>query len=135
MISFGYSWISLFYAVLLLMVVSGQSGPLAHVMRIPLLRRLGIISYCVYLIHLAINDFAHDLILGKHDTTMNHLSDGAVTLAAFALTWGLAALSWKFFEKPIINWGHSFLYGNPKPLRQNARLGPSRVVSHEETTS
>jgi peptidoglycan/LPS O-acetylase OafA/YrhL len=129
MISFGYSWISLFYAFLLLMVVTSQTGPFAFVMRMPLLRRLGIISYCIYLIHLAINNFAHELVFGKSGTALNHLSDGIVTLAAFALTLGLAALSWKFLEKPVINWGHSFLYGNPKPMRQNSERSPSGATS------
>src|SRR5215469_2441853 len=44
MISYGYSWISLFYAVLLLIVVTSQTGPFAYIMRVPLLRQLGIIS-------------------------------------------------------------------------------------------
>jgi peptidoglycan/LPS O-acetylase OafA/YrhL len=109
----GYSWIALFYACLLLIIVTSESGIIVRFMRFPLLRNLGTIAYGVYLMHIAINIVMHDLILGK-EIPMANLSDGAVTLAALLITLLLAALSWRFFEKPVIDWGHSFSYTEKK---------------------
>ena len=109
MVFLGYSWLALFYTCLLLIVVTAKKGMIVSVMRISALRHLGIIAYGVFLMHLAINGLAHGLFPGK-DLSINNLSDGAVTLAAFLMTLLLATLSWRFFEKPIIDWGHSFSY-------------------------
>ena len=113
MISFGYSLIALFYSCLLLVVVIGQDGTIASIMRFSLLRYFGTIAYGVFLMHLAVNDSAHGLIFGK-DSTMENLSDAVVTSVAFLTTLFLATISWRFLEKPIIAWGHSFLYGKYK---------------------
>jgi len=109
MVFLGYTWLPLFYSCLLLIVITMKQGVIARVMRISALRRLGIISYGVFLLHLAIGGLAHGLILGK-DLSITNLADGVVTLVAFGVTLLLAALSWRFFEKPIIDWGHSFSY-------------------------
>jgi peptidoglycan/LPS O-acetylase OafA/YrhL len=105
--SVGYLWIDAFYACLLLIVVTVQDSPLAGVMRIPLLRHFGVISYCIYLIHSSVNEILQWLILGEKPMQTNWL----MTLLAFITTWVLAAASWKYFEKPIIRWGHAFRYG------------------------
>ena len=109
MISFGYSWIAMFYASLLIIVVTGPDEILAGALRSPFLRYFGTIAYGVFLFHMAVNDLAHGLILGKAPT-LEHFSDVAVTSFAFLLTLLLATFSWNFLEKPIINWGHSFSY-------------------------
>jgi peptidoglycan/LPS O-acetylase OafA/YrhL len=108
--TFGYTWIDAFYACLLLIVVTVQNGPLARVMRFRLLCHFGIISFCIYLIHSAVKDCLQWWIVGQEPMGMNW----TVTVLAFFTTWALAALSWKFFEKPIIGWGHQFLYGRAK---------------------
>lgn len=105
--SFGYPLIDAFYACLLLTVVTAQASPLAGVMRIPLLRHFGVISYCTYLIHGAIHGMIQWSILGKNPADINW----KVTLLAFMTTWVLAIVSWKYFEEPIIKWGRSFRYG------------------------
>jgi peptidoglycan/LPS O-acetylase OafA/YrhL len=109
MVSFGYSLLGLLYACLLLIVVTAKESFLAGFMRIPFLCYLGVIAYGVFMIHLAVAGLAHGLILGKN-TSINNLSDGVVTLAAFSATVLLATASWRFFEKPMIDWGHSFSY-------------------------
>jgi peptidoglycan/LPS O-acetylase OafA/YrhL len=113
MVSFGYSWMALLYACLLLIVATRKQGLMVRLTRFTPLRHLGIISYSVYLMHMAINSLVHDLILGK-EPHLNNLPGGMVTLAALLLTLVLAAFSWHYFEKPIIRWGHSFSYTTPK---------------------
>jgi peptidoglycan/LPS O-acetylase OafA/YrhL len=48
--------------------------------------------------------------LGGRIPELDCLRGVAATLSAFALTIALAALSWCFFEKPLIRRGHSYSY-------------------------
>jgi peptidoglycan/LPS O-acetylase OafA/YrhL len=110
--SWGYTWLASFYACLLLVLVTARNGMIVGVMRLSLLRNLGIIAYGVYLIHTVINVLAHG-IMGKEPIIKN-LSDGLMTFAALIATLFLARFSWRVLEKPIINWGHSFSYTGKK---------------------
>jgi|ERR1017187_5632891 peptidoglycan/LPS O-acetylase OafA/YrhL len=105
----GYSWMALLYSCLLLIIVSAKQGIIFKLMHISLLRNLGIISYSVYLMHVPINILMHGLILGK-EVYIANFSDIVVTFVALGVTLLLAVFSWRFFEKPIIRWGHSFSY-------------------------
>jgi peptidoglycan/LPS O-acetylase OafA/YrhL len=109
-VTIGFSWLAIFYSVLLLTVLSQPEGWIAGVMRWKLLGWLGGISYCVYLLHDAFNFFAHGLLLRAAPEIYN--AEGiAVTLLALGLTLGAAALSWRYFEKPLIRRGHMYSYG------------------------
>jgi len=116
MVVFGYSWISLFFACFLLVVITAGTSPLTGLMRNRWLRHLGVISYCVYLVHGPVNDFVDHFIYGK-DTNINNFWDATAALLSFAIVWLIASASWRFFEKPIIAWGHSFLYEKRKASR------------------
>jgi peptidoglycan/LPS O-acetylase OafA/YrhL len=109
MIFFGYTWMALFYGVMLLIIMTVKKCWITHVMNFSPLRNLGMIAYCVYLIHLSVNILLHDLIL-KKTAVISNFADFLVTLLALIVTLILARISWKFFEKPIIAWGHSFSY-------------------------
>jgi peptidoglycan/LPS O-acetylase OafA/YrhL len=115
----GYSWMALLYACLLLIIVGAKEDVIVKFMHFSPLRNLGIISYSVYLMHVPINILMHGLILGREVSITNFL-DGVVTFMALGVTLLLAILSWRFFEKPIIKWGHSFSYS-----------GKSRIASDE----
>lgn len=110
MVTFGFSWIALFYSCLLLIVVTARTSRFAGLMRIRLLRHFGLIAYGVFLIHLAIRDVAFGLILGTSALPIDTFAGAATTFVAFLVTWLLAVVSWNFLEKPIIRWGHSFDY-------------------------
>jgi peptidoglycan/LPS O-acetylase OafA/YrhL len=114
LVFWGYSWLALFYACLLLVVITSKQGMIVSVMRLPPLRYLGAIAYGVYMMHMAIISLMHGLILGN-ESHITNLADGSVTVAALVATLFFAALSWHFFEKPIIRWGHSFSYTHPNP--------------------
>lgn len=118
LVTFGYTWLALLYTCLLLIVMTAQSGLIARLMRFRLLRRLGMIAYGIYLVHVPINYLAHGIILGRETTIKNSL-DAIVTLMAFLTTLLVATISWRYFEKPIIGWGHSFSYTgkNIRPAR------------------
>jgi peptidoglycan/LPS O-acetylase OafA/YrhL len=108
-VTIGYSWLALFYSALLLTVVSQPAGWLAAAMRWRFLGWLGGISYCVYLLHDAFNYFAHGIFLHAEPRlfTFSHL---AVSVFALLATFGAAAVSWRYFERPLIGRGHGYRY-------------------------
>jgi len=110
-LTIGYSWLAFFYTCLLLTAISLKRGFLARTMRWKFLGALGAVSYCIYLIHGPLNEFAHEIILHGHAEIYNAKGVG-VTLLAAALTWAIASFSWKYFEQPLIRRGHGYSYGN-----------------------
>ena len=118
----GYTWLACFYGCLLLVVLSQTKGWIAGVMRWKILRGLGTISYCVYVIHLTINHLAHRILLHGEPEIYNFAGVG-VTLLALALTVGVASLSWRYFEKPLIRRGHGYsFWGEAAVERQSFAL-------------
>jgi peptidoglycan/LPS O-acetylase OafA/YrhL len=109
-VTIGYTWLAFFYSALMLTVVSQSRGLLTALMRWRFLGWLGGISYCVYLLHDAFNFFAHGLVFHSEPRlyTLSHL---AVSVVALLATLGVASLSWRFFEKPLLRRGHAYSYG------------------------
>lgn len=105
-------WLALFYACLLLLAVVNKNGPIAFAMRFAPLRKLGTISYGVYLFHMPINGLMHGLILGR-DRRYRELSDVFVAVGSLVVIVIFTSLMWRFLEKPIVTWGHTFSY-NPR---------------------
>jgi len=108
-VSIGYTWMALFYACLLLVTLTQEGSWIARAMRSPMLRRLGTISYCVYILHYAFNLLMHRLILHGSPEIFDAQGVG-VTVLALMLTIGVASLSWRYFERPLIERGHTYLY-------------------------
>lgn len=120
--TWGYTWVAFFYASFLLIVVTDKTGPFARIMRNSLLRHFAVISYCVYLIFLPINGLAHQLLFQSGFMAENIFSNVVAALLGLFITWLLAVLSWKYIEKPIVEWGHSFLYGDSSRLPKTAAV-------------
>jgi peptidoglycan/LPS O-acetylase OafA/YrhL len=108
-VTIGFSWLAMFYSCLLLVVLSHPQGWIAGVMRWSVLRALGTVSYCVYVIHLTMNMLAHRILLHAPPQVYNSVGLG-VTLLAIVLTFAVAAVSWRLFEKPLIRRGHAHSY-------------------------
>jgi peptidoglycan/LPS O-acetylase OafA/YrhL len=105
----GLSFLAVFYLCLLLFILCTPGSWLARVMRSKSLRNLGMISYCVYIIHLPINLAVHRLLL--HSSPRFYDLKGMVVTAFSAiLTWSLAMVSWHFLEKPLVRRGHRYSY-------------------------
>ena len=105
----GLSWLPALYACLLILALSQSDGWVASIFRWNLLRSLGTISYCVYIIHLTLLLVAHRLILGAGPEFYN-LKGAAVTAGAAAASILLAMVSWRYYEKPLIKHGHAYRY-------------------------
>lgn len=109
-VTIGYTWLAFFYSALLLTVVSQPGGWLGAAARWRFLGWLGGISYCVYLLHFTFVLLAHRVLLHA-DLEIYDLRGVLVSLLALGLTFGVASLSWRFFEKPLIRRGHGYAYG------------------------
>jgi len=105
----GFTWMATFYAVLLLLAVQNRSGWLAGFLRTPLLLELGSVSYCMYLVHLVANVTLHALLL-QHSPRISTLGGVLVTVLAIFVAYGIAKLSWIYFEGPLQRRGHAFRY-------------------------
>ncbi len=105
----GYTWLALFFAVLLLLILSRRASFLAALMRFGILRDIGGVSYCIYIIHTAVFLFCHQLLLHALPVVTDAKAAGVTFLAAF-VTYGISKLSWKYFEQPMVRRGHAFQY-------------------------
>jgi peptidoglycan/LPS O-acetylase OafA/YrhL len=101
-----YSWIALLYTSVLLTALLDGRSLVARVARWRFLGECGRVSYCFYLIHLGVLGVCHWAFFRSEP----HIDDWrgvGVTLLAAVLAWTMAQLSWKYFEKPLIDQGHA----------------------------
>jgi peptidoglycan/LPS O-acetylase OafA/YrhL len=125
----GYSWIGMFFTVLLLAVLVQPASLLGWVTRMPWLRELGKVSYCAYIIHTTVNLFCHVLITGSAPQISNW-SGAFATLCAVVLTYAIAKLSWIVLENPLLQYGHKFRYSeSPKVVEGATGALDSRSVA------
>jgi peptidoglycan/LPS O-acetylase OafA/YrhL len=102
----GFTWMGAFYTCLLLLVLA-KPGPLERLIfgRSPLVK-LGIIAYGVYLLHNGILALCHYLFL-RESPGIHDAASALVTILSLCVTLGLAAISWRYLEKPLIRRAHA----------------------------
>jgi peptidoglycan/LPS O-acetylase OafA/YrhL len=105
MSSVGYSWVALFYATILLFVLSRPDSMLGKALRMKWLCWLGTLAYGIYMFHTAVQYLLFGLIWG-HGPTISNIPTFLVTLVAIGLTLLLARVSWQYVEQPLIRLGH-----------------------------
>jgi peptidoglycan/LPS O-acetylase OafA/YrhL len=98
-----------FYASLLLIALVDKRSKLAGILRWRALRELGRVSYCVYIIHWAV-DWMVFRIAWHATPRFDSVSAIGLTVVAFASTLAIAELSWHYFEHPLIRRGHRYSY-------------------------
>jgi peptidoglycan/LPS O-acetylase OafA/YrhL len=108
-VCFGFTWIGIFYSLLLLIVLTSSKGWVARVMRARWLREVGRVSYCMYIIHLMVVLFLYSVILHVRPQIVTFAGAAVAMLAAF-VTYALARFSWAWFEGPLVRIGHEFNY-------------------------
>jgi peptidoglycan/LPS O-acetylase OafA/YrhL len=107
--AFDFFWLAALYATLLLIAFADTEPSLGRVLRFPSLVWVGQVSYGIYLIHQPVSGLLHGWL--RHaPPELRAPSDAGVTLLALCLTLLLAALSHRFFEGPILRFGHRFRY-------------------------
>jgi peptidoglycan/LPS O-acetylase OafA/YrhL len=103
----GYDLLALLFSGILLLALLEDS--IAGLLRAKWLMALGTISYCVYLIHELV--FGMTYLALKPYTT----SWAATVILTLVLIVIIAKLSWEYFEKPLVKFGHRahYLSGGP----------------------
>jgi len=105
----GYTWLAIFYALVLLLVLSHPGGWLGGFTRMAWLRELGKVSYCVYLIHVAVGLFCQTLLTALVHR-VNTWEQLAASCVAVAICYAIARVSWTYFENPLLQIGHRNKY-------------------------
>jgi peptidoglycan/LPS O-acetylase OafA/YrhL len=109
MVTFGYSWLALFYSTCLLIAVSETNTLLGRVLNNRYLTRLGGLAYFTYLFHLPLMETCRRL-LGLRFPYSSQGTQLIGGLVGILLTVVLAKFSWTFFEKPLLRRGHAYKY-------------------------
>lgn len=109
MYSWGFTVVDALFASLLAIAIMVPGSMWAAVCRLPFLSELGRVSYCLYVIHQAVNLACHELLFHSLPRFDNWASVLASIIAA-VLSYGIAVVSWKFFEHPLLRKGHALKY-------------------------
>jgi peptidoglycan/LPS O-acetylase OafA/YrhL len=109
MSSLGYTWLAAFYLCLLLIAVAHPETTVGSFLRLKPLRQLGEVAYGTYLFHEALHGLYFWLLLGRRPS-MTSLADVTLAVAIATLTILLARLSWRYFERPLLQRGKAFEY-------------------------
>ncbi len=110
--TYGFTFVALFYATLLLIAVVFPNHPIAAVLRSSRLRSLGRLAYCVYLLQESVLLAVFNQVRGA-GLAVRGIEGWVVGLAAIAIVIAVANLSWKYFESRLIRVGHRFKYSQP----------------------
>jgi len=102
---FGPALLSIGIASLMLAILGG--APEGVRLRNPVLCWFGRISYGLYLVHQPISGLLHGLLLNGAPDIGSPAQIG-VTLLAAAVSIGVAAVSWRWFENPILKRARRF---------------------------
>jgi peptidoglycan/LPS O-acetylase OafA/YrhL len=103
--SLGLTLLAFTYACFMLIAISEKTGPITWLTSFPLLRRMGLLAYCIYLIHMFVLDFVFRVVPGR-----NFLPGPILVLVLSGIVICIAEVSWRFFERPLISFGHRWRY-------------------------
>jgi peptidoglycan/LPS O-acetylase OafA/YrhL len=131
--SFGFTLLAVTYSCFLLIVVVEKSGPIAWLTNLALLRRLGLLAYCIYLFHRDLYNGSLRLIPTDVYASLSNITgvgvieclhSGVIVLCVL----GIAEMSSRFFEGPLISLGRRWTYSAPVISRQEG-FKPTRNSS------
>lgn len=107
-----YSWLAALYGALILLVLVAPSSWLARILSTPLLTRIGLVSYGIYMYHQVINGLLHGLVRGAAPS-LGSWDAALVTLGSVLVTGAVSVLSWRFLEAWFLGFGRRFRYAPP----------------------
>ncbi|MBI1735581.1 MAG: acyltransferase [Candidatus Rokubacteria bacterium] len=111
---FRYTQVQLVFGAFLLAAVTLRGTRWTSPLRGSFAKLSGDLSYCMYLIHLCVGDVYEDLVHRAAWQPATMLGPfGAVLLRSIVVvgvSFGLALLSWRFFERPILRLKRHFEY-------------------------
>jgi peptidoglycan/LPS O-acetylase OafA/YrhL len=102
---FGYSISSILFASILVVVLCSKNRLLQGVLTNKWLMRVGTVSYMAYLIHAPVLHF-----------TLTAFGRWLGSAIGFVITLVISALSWRFIEKPILDFGRHRTGERPREM-------------------
>jgi peptidoglycan/LPS O-acetylase OafA/YrhL len=113
MVSAGFTWLALFYLVVLLYAITDSGSWLSRSLRVWWLMWLGSIAYGAYLFH-GLVFVACAIFIFDWRGPILRVQDLGAPLLALVGTLVLCRVSWRYFEKPLVRMGHrtDYLLGN-----------------------
>jgi Predicted acyltransferases len=114
----NYLWLAALYSVFILVALIDAEPHVGRLLRSPVLVWFGQLSYGIYMFHQAVSGLLYGLVR-RRSPQMYTLTDAGITLTALCVTLLLAWVSYRFFESPILRFGHRFTY-SPKVRRDPA---------------
>jgi peptidoglycan/LPS O-acetylase OafA/YrhL len=108
MSSWGHTYLTVFYAICLLMVLHYQQSPQLVWLRTHWLRGLGAVSYTVYLFHPLLLSFV--FLAAFRQERISSLLDATLALSALLLTLAWSSISLRMLERPLTQWGRRWRY-------------------------
>jgi peptidoglycan/LPS O-acetylase OafA/YrhL len=108
---YGYPTLALFFAWSVYVAVVIRPAALISVLEWGPLVNLGRLSYFIYLWHaVVLNIVIWRLLRTREAVSLDGLPSLGAIAVAVALTWALAAVSWKLFEGPLVRLGQRLRY-------------------------
>ena len=105
MLTIGFTWLALFYLAILLCVLLYRDTWISACLRSRALTWIGTIAYGLYLFHGILLTVFWGLVFGRR-LEIRTIAEFLVILATLITTVLLCRLSWTFFEKPLLRFGH-----------------------------
>lgn len=105
----NHTWLALLFATVILIALAGPQTILARALRNRVLVWFGTISYGLYMYHQAISGLVHGT-WGSGEPSLGTSNGAVLTAVAFVLSLVVAAISYHFFEKPILRFGQIVNY-------------------------
>lgn len=113
-----YSLLAAIYALIILRLYLPGASTMKAFFSNRWLGRVGLVSYGAYMYHQFFNTTVHFWLAGRGTATISDWSQSYLPVLVFGLTFGAAALSYRFMEAPIMAWAR----------RDRPPLAPSSVT-------
>jgi len=107
--AWGLSALDALFTGVLIITLLVPNGTWGGICRSAFLIELGRVSFCLYVIHEIVNLMFHEIFFHTIPRADSWQTIGVTVLAALS-TYGVATLSWKFIERPMMRRRHAFTY-------------------------
>jgi peptidoglycan/LPS O-acetylase OafA/YrhL len=91
-------------AIVILRVFTYEKSTFNAIWRNSILAKIGLISYALYMYHQAVNGLVHGLLFNQ-EPTISEPAHLVAAIGVIAIATVLAALSYRYFERPIRQYG------------------------------